>query len=121
MGGRVKTRLIKFRGGERGERREEGRGCTYLGMDHGVEDGREEADAGPGIQVVVGGREGEEELEHASPVESPTDEGHAVPGTEGGGGGGGRGGGTGGGGEEVEVWVCGRETKEGREGRRVSE
>jgi hypothetical protein len=68
-----------------------------------VEDGREEADAGPGVEVVVGGREGEEELEHASPVEGPTDEGHAVPGAEGGGRGGGSGGGGGRGGEEVDA------------------
>ena len=96
----------------------------YLRVDHRVEDGSEEADAGPGVEVVVGGREGEEELEHASSVEGPTDKGHAVPGTEGErgggrrGGGGGGGGGGGRGGEEVDAWWVGREG--GREGGRVS-
>jgi len=104
--------------------REGRRGCMYLRVDHRVEDGSEEADAGPGVEVVVGGREGEEELEHASSVEGPTDKGHAVPGTEGErgggrrGGGGGGGGGGGRGGEEVDAWWVGGEG--GREGGRVS-
>lgn len=77
-------------------------GILYLRMHERVIDGGEKMETRPGVDVVVGKREGEDKFEDAPPVACPTDEGDAVPGPERGGGALGRRRG-GGGGEEVDA------------------